>query len=242
MREDARASGVSVVEDARNAGRPLAKVSTAGDHSDVAGERRMVSDEGEVGMKSGALRASTDLYTQTLSGFLQVGVKDLYRFKQGFSVFPNDIAARKDINAGAKMALLAMAIEAKGTGVCSASDEVLARLSGQTRPTIVKARGKLEAVGLTRKHGLPVQQVQAYELLHPRFRSDHAGEKAEGPPSDLRKRLPWKPCKECGRLRPQLPENGVCRTCKSVNHVAAIADRRIDKRIEELQSAVEKTA
>lgn len=172
------------------------------------------------------------LSKETLSGSLQVPVKGLYRSRQSFIVFPTDVAAIKNLSASAKMVLMAMAIEARGTGYCAASDDALGQLVGLSRPTVIDGRKRLEKADLVRKDGPPIQQVQPYALLHSRFLSANAEEKKADAPSVVRKRE-WQRCGGCHRLRPALPKTGICRSCSSVKRTENISERVARKVVRE---------
>jgi hypothetical protein len=80
---------------------------------------------------------------------------------------PNDVLARKDLGAGAKVLLMAMGAEAMGSGYFLISDSALAGRCGISRTSVIENKANLEIAGLIDKYGLPRLQVQAYRFLHP---------------------------------------------------------------------------
>ena len=94
-------------------------------------------------MRERAVLPSIDLYKETLSGILQVPVKKLTG-RGVFGMVPVDVLAMKNIKPSAKLLLAAMGVDAAGRCFVSASDEVLARIAGMSRPTMIAARAELE--------------------------------------------------------------------------------------------------
>ena len=174
---------------------------------------------------------SNILYKETMTDFGQVVAQNLGRSSEFFAMVPHDVLARRDVTAGAKLVLGAMGVESRGTGFVAASDDALAHIAGMSRNAVSAARKQLIGAGLIRPSGERNQQVQPYEILHPRYKSVNAPGVEEGPPTDLRRRKEWVECPICHHKRPGLLKAGYCRTCKGDRRIERIAERVCDRKL-----------
>lgn len=144
---------------------------------------------------------------------------------------PRSILHSKKLSATAKIVMFGMAMESKGAGEVAISNGALAITCGCSRPSVIAALKNLEAAELIRKKGAPIDQVQAYSLLHPRYA---VRQKAMLPlPADSK---PAKPkvifrfrCPSCSRMRPSLLRVGWCRSCNNQKRIREVVREEINK-------------
>lgn len=153
---------------------------------------------------------SKDLYKETLSEMRQVPVAKCDRSREQFASLTKSILRRRDVTAAAKILFAAMLIESRGTGYVMASDSVLAEASGISRSRIIELRKSLERAELIQKFGKPVQQVQAYQVLHG---GRATGVLPEEQPKTLRHRPELRPCVLCKDLCVPRKRTGWCARC-----------------------------
>ncbi len=164
-------------------------------------------------------KPSNTLYKETLSEIEQVPVRNSTGRSRTFGKLPKDVMQRRDISGTAKVIVAAMAMESHGTGFISISHQALAVLAGCSRTIVLACLKSLAEVGLIRKDGSPVKQVQPYELLHPVLKHGR-GAHAEQHSEDLRKRSEA-PVKICP----------LCRSCNSGMTMERIARRVVREEV-----------
>ena len=164
---------------------------------------------------------SNSLYKETLSVFLQVGVKKPTG-EPRFAMLPADVLRRTDLSATAKIVLAAMAMESYSSGKVSISHQAIATTAGVSRPQVLYCLKVLEGKGLIEADGTPVKQVQPYRLLHARL---CARSRREAVP-EVKGRSPVR-CPRCGKSRQMLLKVGWCRSCGWELKVRKIAQEEI---------------
>lgn len=138
------------------------------------------------------------------------------------------------MSATAKLMLQAMAMEAYNTGEIAISCRVLANLCGANKSTVQPAIKQLIDGKLIDPLNSPVQGVQRYKLLHPRYakRVDDP-EKA----NTIITAHKWLRCPQCKNDRPGLLKIGICRSCNYDNKLDRKISRKVDERLADLYPA-----
>lgn len=135
-----------------------------------------------------------------------------------FGMLPRDVSERKDLTLSAKVLIAVMHQESVGTGIVFLSDEVLSQKCGVGRRTVGDARVLLQKMGLIIPHGDPVNQVQAYRLLHIRHGEDARNKINELKESKKQKKLvsgntPVFQCTKCPQKMTKQTKSGLCGSC-----------------------------
>lgn len=127
-----------------------------------------------------------------------------------FGKADEDLLARRDVSASAKVLLTTMRMESKGSGGIMLSYSWLGQKAGMTKGHVCECTRELETKGFIEKNGAPVKQIQPYRILCEEF---IAPEKPLEP-STLRRTNPAIFCHRCRkRCRGIDPNTGWCREC-----------------------------
>jgi len=116
--------------------------------------------------------------------------------------------------------LVLYAYASKGLGknvVISMSDGEVAARCGVSRPSVIMALRRLVGLGLIKKIGKPVNQVQAYQICHPMFAHSDAAVSLE----QVRDPIYVAACLKCHREVKRLTRAGYCRACHKDEEIAA---------------------
>ena len=150
--------------------------------------------------------SSVTLYKETLPKNPQVGAGFSRRSLWGKTVA--DVTSLRTIPYSAKALFDAFSQHGKGREVVALSQVQLAEAIGGDRGTVQVALAALERVGLIEKYGAPVDQIQAYRMMHPALlRRDAAAEIV------VARKVQLSPCAKCRKPCVPSGKTGWCRGC-----------------------------
>lgn len=135
-------------------------------------------------------------------------------------MLPKDVLQRRDISSGCKIVIAGLAMESHGSGRIAISHQALAFVCGMSRPSVLECLSRLCAVGLIKKDGSPVKQVQPYLILHHRLVTKPTAGREATP--DVKRAVIS--CPKCHKKRPMLLKIGWCRSCEWERKVGRIAE------------------
>ncbi len=163
-----------------------------------------------------------------------------------FGKAPRDVNSipSKILSATGKLVFYAFADESKGTcEVVRISDGDLASRCGSSRPSVIAGRRRLVEIGLIEPVGEPVNQVQAFRILHPMFaksayRRGHVGIDPEVEAPKKERRVPVN-CPKCFKVCRSVMKVGWCRNCNTRMNTEKLVRRVVHEEIETITKAEE---
>jgi len=143
-----------------------------------------------------------------------------------FGKLPGDVAAipSKRLSSGAKVVFGVLAEDSCGTDrIISLSHHSIAERAGLSHPSVGVALKRLATLGLIAKVGVPIDQVQGYRIVHPKFKAILVPDQEAAPATEKAA------CLKCHREVNRLTKAGYCRGCSKDLDIAVKVRRLQEK-------------